>query len=185
MVISNEAIKRFLSLGHLNIVPLNADSIRPASVCLHLSEQILTFNTAHEPVDPTDETTYPPTESFLMTLDTGYDLAPNEFILAATSESIGLSKSLTGHLSNISGLARLGVTVALSTHVAPGFGELCARPLTLEIHNASRFFIRIKPGIRICHLILSEMVPPASIGYDEMFPKKYSGFMPIESQFSK
>lgn len=183
MALSNVAIKNMINQGDLKISPLAEDSIRPASICLHMSDKILIFPPQQTIIDPTNPDTYPSAKQLILSQEQGYNLAPNEFLLASTLESVGLSKKITGYISNISGLARLGVTVALSTHVAPGFGELAPRPLTLEIYNSSQFTIKIKPDIRICHLILHSATPPSSKGYDELFPKKYLAPPPTGSQF--
>lgn len=184
MVLSDKVIRERLAEGGLQIKPLIGDSIRPASICLHLSYRLLQLTRTNNPIDPTQPFSYPTTTELLLDKDKGYILSPKEFLLASTIESIKLPKDIAGYISNISGLARLGLSVALSTHVAPGFGERGPRPLTLELYNASRSPIRIRSGIRVCHLVLCNVDPPSTIGYDDLFPDKYRFNDPSESQFA-
>ncbi|MDP1594363.1 MAG: dCTP deaminase [Gallionella sp.] len=184
MVFSDLGIRRLIEQGLLKVVPFADSSIRPASICLHLSDDLLIFEGAKTVVDLDDSATFPNSRRISMSTTGNYELLPNQFLLGATKESIALSKQLVGHVSNISGLARLGISVALSTHIAPGFGESLSRPLTLEIYNASSSIIRLRPSIRICHLLISPVEPTASVGYDDMFPKKYINPSPGSSEYS-
>lgn len=140
--------------------------IRPASICLHLCPTIYMLAKREECVDVLDQSTYPELIAPPTHQEHAFILGPGDFALGATVEKIGLSTSLSGHISNISGLARLGLNTILSTHISPGFGEQNPRPITLEIHNISRSPIKLTFGMRICHLIISRTATTASIGYD-------------------
>lgn len=174
MIFSDLAIKALIAEDLFRISPFAEENIRPASICLLLGEELIIHAPPQGPIDLIDTTTFPTANNYRISDTQTYTLLPKQFILGITKERIGLSKSISGHISNISGLARLGLTVALSTHVCPGFGEKNPRPLTLEIINHCEFPIILRAGLRICHLLLSPTEPTSLNGYDEMFPGKYT-----------
>jgi len=185
MILSDIDIKKSIINGEFSIKHDNKLDIRSASICMHLSENITIPLRKQLEVDIRKQETYPKSKLEKINESNGHLLLPGDFLLGATIECISLSNSLTGQLSNISGLARLGLNTVLSTFVSPGFGANLARPLTLEIHNASNFPIRIFPGMRICHLLLMRLESQASNGYDQSNPDKYLTNAPQDSEFYK
>lgn len=183
MFCSDIDIEKLLDSRDLIVKPLMEDSLRPGSIIMHLSHNFRRFENSQKIIDPLNPSSFPKT--MLEVSPQGLILQPNELVLGATMENVALSKSILGHLSNISGLARLGLSVALSTHVAPGFGTSKPRPITLEIHNLSGSSIWLRPGMRVCHLIVGILATKTSLGYDEKFPKKYQDVGPGISEFSK
>ncbi len=181
-MLSDVAIKCFIDAGDVNIVSRSDINIRSASICLKLDDTIGIFSESSKEIDPDDSSTYPELNKVIINDD--FIIKPNQIILASTLEYIGLSNKISGHVSNISGLARLGLNVILSTHISPGFGWSEPRPITLEIHNVSSSPIVLRPNMRICHLILFELNPPASFGYDDAFPNKYRNNKASKSEYS-
>ncbi|MBD8120358.1 dCTP deaminase [Pseudomonas lutea] len=185
MILSDEDIARLMISGELVVDDKYMVEMQSASICLHLSDDIIVFLGAEsEEVDLRQAATYPATTEQKIE-PSGYVLQPDQFILGATKERIGLPNSISGHLSNISGLARLGLNTILSTHISPGFGTASPRPITLEIKNSSKFPIRIFSGMRICHLIFMSLLTQTSNGYDERNPGKYCSNSPQGSEFFK
>nr|WP_141233172.1 hypothetical protein [Pseudomonas sp. Irchel 3E19] len=168
--------------GSLCVTSEKELNIRPGSICLHLAAEVMVFEMPPKPVDLLQSITYPKLIGENI-LDEGYVLNPGHFILAGTMEKVGLSESIGGELSNLSGLARLGLNVLLSTHVAPGFGAKEPKAFTLEIHNVAPFPLVLRAGMRICHLILHKMSTSASIGYDELMADKYMSGAPSGSEY--
>jgi dCTP deaminase len=185
MTFSDKDINQAINNGNLIVLSKSELDIRSASICLHLSDKILSINTSTSEIDIRREETYPVTTATKIDPNNGYVLLPSEFLLGATVEKIALSNSISGHLSNISGLARLGLNSILSSFVSPGFGEGVARPITLELYNASKSPIRIYPGMRICHLLLSSLLTATEEGYDLKNPGKYMFNAPQGSEFYK
>ena len=74
--------------------------------------------------------------NFVDISESGYDLAPGEFILAHTEEAFHMPDwlSATFHLKSTSARSALGHLLAV--HIDPGFNN---STLTLEIHNVSRY----------------------------------------------
>jgi dCTP deaminase len=183
-MLSNSDIELLIIEGSLRIVSKESVTFRPGSICLHLASEVMVFDLPCQPVDLLNASTYPRLVSKKICDVDGYVLNPGGFLLAGTVEKVGLSEDVGGQLSNLSGLARLGLNVLLSTHVAPGFGSKEPKAFTLEIHNVSPFSLILKPGMRICHLILHRMNSSASVGYDELMVDKYTSGAPSGSEYT-
>lgn len=75
-----------------------------------------------------------------------YELAPGQFIIASTNETVKLPNDIAGRFEGKSSLGRLGLT----THVTAGFIDAGFEgQITLEMKNENRFPIRIKRGMKI------------------------------------
>ena len=83
----------------------------------------------------------------------GYSLSPGELILGITKEKVTLPENICGWLQSRSRFARIG----LMSHVtAPFICPGISNRQVLEIYNAGRQHILLKPGVKICQLILQE-----------------------------
>ena len=100
--------------GDLVIPELDPELIRPAAVSLRLGKGAYVL-ASHRPVDVTEPATYP--DLVPRPVDSGGCLVvhPGEVLLARTWERVGISERLAGLLDGTSDLARLGVSVVLST----------------------------------------------------------------------
>jgi dCTP deaminase len=173
MILSNVEIQRAIDEGRLRITP---DPIRTptvdspssmynsSSVDLRLAEHIsilgggpftfdlssgglagfLTQNSTHVSMDPAG----------------GYTLAPHRFILGQTLERIELpiqpdGRGLSARIEGRSSFARCGLLVHFT---APTVHAGFAGTLTLEMINLGPASITLKPGMRICQLILEEVL---------------------------
>jgi len=164
MMLSNIDIVRHIDQGLITISPLEQTLIRPASINLRLGTSFLLPET-DVTVDLKSRETFPK----YYELDANiFTLEPKKLVLANTHERIGLCRNVAGWLSNVSGLARLGLNVVGSNLVSPGFGEDEPTTLTLELYNFLDKPIKIYSGMRICHLVLFEVLTKSSIGYDEL-----------------
>jgi deoxycytidine triphosphate deaminase len=101
-------------------------------------------------------------------------LHPQEVVLGATLEYLGIPDDLSGQVITRSSYGRLGLLSATAVQVHPGFRGC----LTLELVNLSTIPITLTPGERIAQLILWKTgeVPPSST-------EKYT--YPIGPQFSR
>lgn len=91
--------------------------------------------------------------------DSGYVLAPGEFILAHTVELFNLPDNIACEFKLKSSAARIGLGHLLAGHCDPGWN---GSVLTLELHNVSRFHnIHLHPGDKIGQMIFHhvDMVP--------------------------
>jgi dCTP deaminase len=107
-----------------------------------------------------------------------YDLSPFQFVLGWTTQKIHLphSSRLCARVEGKSSLARLGLGVhvtAPTIHAGFGYNELDPkRPgasLQLEIWNVGPLPIELRPGMRICQLILEEVRERPTTGYRGQF----------------
>lgn len=185
MLLSDKDIARLISSGELKIQHNTIIDLKSASICLHLSNKLRVFSDKQYEIDIRLEETYPHSRSIEVDTITGYSINPGDFLLASTTEEISLPNSVAGVLSNISGLARLGLNTILSTYVSPGYGKNTPKPITLELHNISKSKIRIYPGMRICHLLLSSLQTNTTKGYDQLHPEKYITMAPQGSEYFK
>ena len=80
-------------------------------------------------------------------------IAPGEFMLARTAERIELpiTSRIAARVEGRSGLARLGLGVHVT---APTIHASFKGTITLELKNEGDLHIRLRPGLRVCQLIL-------------------------------
>ena len=109
MMLSNEDIKKALESKELVINPFSPAMIRAAGIVLHLGPGLLrprpgTVVDVKNKIAPTyDEIT--------ITEDKPYQLAPSEFVLAATYEKVTVGSKLGFFIEGRSTLARVGLTI--------------------------------------------------------------------------
>lgn len=176
MNLSSEDIKLAITSQEIIINNFDLVNLRPSSLCLTL-DRLFTFRWTDRVVDTNDSATYPKSDEFL-SFEDGYVLESNEFVLGFTKEEISINHKYQGSLSNISGLARLGLDTIASTHIASGFGMAYPKSLVLEIFNKSKQPIKLHKGMRICHLLLSEQITNSADGYDNLSKSKYGNNTP-------
>lgn len=156
MYLSDVTIKKCLASGTIEIVPkVKEEDIRPVGIRLHLDAKVL----VPEPgvVDPAN-----PTELAHRTVDLGAEaflLKPGDFILASTIEKIKTASDLLGFLDGRSTIARLGMTVHVSSFVVDGNHDN-ARTITLEIKNLGVHSIRLRKGDAVAQICFAQLTEP-------------------------
>jgi len=116
MILTRDVIRREIEAGRVVIDPFFADQVGPASIDLHLGDEIRVMHTGREPLPVTDEVDYR-TISEVRSLQTPYPLSPGETIHGITRERITLPGDIGGWLEGRSRFARLGLMI----HVTSGF----------------------------------------------------------------
>jgi dCTP deaminase len=81
-------------------------------------------------------------------------LHPNQLVLGATFEFIGLPRNISCYVIGRSSLGRAGLVIATATAVAPGFRGC----ITLEIANLGEVPLSLYPGMRVAQLVFHETV---------------------------
>lgn len=116
-------------------------------------------------------------ESITVEGDDCFVLNPNELILAATLEAIGLADHLVARVEGKSSLGRLGLLVhATAGFIDPGWPQA---PITLEISSVIGVPMKLYPGMPVAQLAF-ETVEPVATGYSG----KYVGQLaPTPSRF--
>ena len=165
MFLSDNQIRSLILDGTIVIEPFDERLVRPASICLRLGSEYLT-PAAKGAVDIASKDTYPQFELGRDGPEGSTVVPPRSWILASTLERIALPRTMAAWISNLSGLARLGLGVGLSSFVSPGFGEQGPSTLALEISNRLEVPIHLRPRMRICHLVFLRLEQEASRSYD-------------------
>ncbi len=178
-VLSNTELQNALSSGRLTIEPRPApgpgeegtpyDTI---SVDLRLSTEIsvprqglnLTFDLRERGLAKTLEAVYERRE----VPESGWILQPGQFILGTTIERVGLplgERCLAARIEGRSSLARTGLLVHFTAPtIHPGFEG----HITLEIINLGAIPLTLRPGMRLCQLIV-ETVEGSPVRADSQF----------------
>ncbi|MGL4727695.1 MAG: dCTP deaminase [Bosea sp. (in: a-proteobacteria)] len=98
----------------------------------------------------------------------GFDLKPQEMVLAWTAETIdlGTAAKLAARVEGKSSLARFGLAIHVT---APTIHAGFAGSIQLEIVNHGPVSVRLRAGMRICQLILEQTASVAERGYAGQF----------------
>ena len=96
------------------------------------------------------------------------ELNPGEFVLGWTMESVRFPRNLAARVEGKSSIARFGLSVH---QTAPTIHADFVGEIRLEIANVGPFLCRLKPGARICQLIIEELRTPAT----ESIPSQFQG----------
>lgn len=166
MILSDKDIITALNTGDLTISPFDQFLVRPASICLRLGQEFLLIE-ASDIIDVKEGKTLPSSKKVTCSIEEGILLPAKTLVLGRTLEKIAISRRMAGWLSTTSSLARLGLQVATSHYVSPGFGEAGLASLTLELYNTLDVAIRVYPQMCVCHLIVSLLANSSEQGYDQ------------------
>ena len=90
--------------------------------------------------------------------DEHLDLHPGKFVLASTLERVEMPLNLAARVEGKSSVARFGLSVH---QTAPTIHADFRGTIRLEISNIGPYVCRLKPGIRICQIIIEELKNPA------------------------
>ena len=149
MLLSDKSIKQELAQKRLKIEPLDASCIQPASVDLHLDEELLLFTGTTPFIDPARKDLANLLTKAKATQEQPYILKPNEFVLASTLEFIGLPEDIVAKLEGKSSLGRIGLLIhATAGFVDPGWQG----KLTIQLKNVGSLPIKLASPMKICQI---------------------------------
>ena len=150
-VLTRDAILNEIRLGRVRIDPLEEDQIGPASIDLHLGEELRVPDpAATDPVD-VSEATDPTSATLVVQLDRPYVLMPGKTVHGVTRERVRLPPDLCGWIEGRSHVARLGLMV----HVTAGFMHPGVdNHQVLEMSSVAPTPLVLHAGSRICQIIL-------------------------------
>ncbi len=150
MILTHDRILAEIAAGRLAIEPYDESMVGPASVDLHLGDEVRVLDREHREIDVRDDTDYR-CFSQVTRLDQPLALASGETVLGITRERLRLPPDICGWLEGRSRFARLGLTVHVTAgFVSPGVDNR----QVLEISNLSGRTLRVHPGTRICQIVL-------------------------------
>src|SRR4051812_17238944 len=122
-----------IALGPRLVTPFNPECVEPASIDLHLSDQLLVPDIHN--VTCVDLASAADFMKAVTIGSKGFILHPGEFVLGVTEETVTLPAHIVGKIEGKSSIGRLGLMV----HVTAGFVDPGFRgPLTLEMVNLLR-----------------------------------------------
>lgn len=173
MILSDVELISELGTGRLKIEPAPPpENFSGASVDLRLASTLLVMpQTAGVTVDPAqieDINEHLARSGDLKNLDQieSYDMAPGEFVIASTFETLTIPQHLMARVEGKSSLARSGLAVhQTAPTIQPGFEG----SLTLEMYNSGPFRVKLTPQMKVCQLIVERMGLPAVRGSTSQF----------------
>jgi dCTP deaminase len=150
MILTRDVILAEIAAGRLVIEPFEPDQVGPASIDLHLGDEIRVMAGGPDVVEVTEDADYR-TITRVQPLDRRYVLKPGETIHAITRERLRLPGDVAGWLEGRSRFARLGLMIHVTSgFVAPGV----ASRQVLEMSNVSGRSLAIHAGVRVCQIVL-------------------------------
>jgi dCTP deaminase len=150
MILTRDVILAEMAAGRVVIDPFTADQVGPASVDLHLGDEIRILDGGPPVIDVNDDADFRDV-SRVEALVAPYVLSPGATIHGITRERITLPDDVGGWLEGRSRFARLGLMI----HVTAGFvNPGVSNRQVLEISNVSNRPLAIHAGTRICQIVL-------------------------------
>jgi len=178
MMIDDE-IRRAINRNDIVLDPFCERLLGPCSIGLRLGDCAYRLE-SDRPVDVSDGSTYPDLREVEFDSEGLIPLSPGELLLVPTMERISLCDHYAGVIDGTSDLARLGISVALSALVAPGFGKSDPSVLTLELTSHSPSVINLLPEMRICKLMIYSLSGKPSRTHEDR-KSGYSGYDDVSS----
>lgn len=149
-VLTRDAILAELEAGRLRIEPLSADQVGPASVDLHLGDEIRIIERGAQPIPIREDADFRD-YTRVQRLNGPFVLQAGATIHGITRERITLPGNLCGFLEGRSRFARLGLMIHVtSAFVQPGVSNR----QVLEISNVAGRRLELHAGVRVCQLVL-------------------------------
>src|SRR4051794_27817780 len=150
MILTRDAILAEIARGRVVIEPMTPDQVGPASIDLHLSDEIRVMSDGPPVIDVNDQADFRTVTEVRPLIDP-YVLSPGETIHGITRERITLPGDIAGWLEGRSRFARLGLMI----HVTSGFVQPgVASHQGLEMSNVSGRTPGIPAGVRLLQIVL-------------------------------
>lgn len=149
-VLTRAEILKEISQGSIKIDPFDRGQVGPGSIDLHLGNEFRIFKKLRNACVVEDQITLEDLTDRIEVEDS-FTLMPGETVLGITKERIKLPANMCGWLEGRSRFARMGLVIHMTaSFVQPGIDNR----QVLEIGNLAPFPLVLKPGVRICQIIL-------------------------------
>jgi dCTP deaminase len=150
-VLTRGEILREIENGRLALAPFDPAQVGPASIDLHLGEELrVPAPNSAEPMHVTDDSD-PNHGTRLVRLESPYVLAPGQTAHGVTRERLRLAPNLCAWIEGRSRIARFGLAV----HVTSGFIHPGVdNHQVLELSNVSGRPLALHAGVRICQIVV-------------------------------
>jgi dCTP deaminase len=157
-VLTREEILKEISQGAVEIEPFEEGQVGPGSIDLHLGSEFRVFKKLRNACVVEDNISVEELTERLET-EESFTLMPGETVLGITQERIKLPANICGWLEGRSRFARMGLVIHMTAgFIQPGINNR----QVLEIGNLAPFPLVLKPGVRICQVILERTEGKAS-----------------------
>jgi dCTP deaminase len=157
-VLTKEEILKEIKQGTIQIKPFEKDQVGPGSIDLHLGKEFRVFKKLRNACVVEDSISVEDLTERLEA-EESFTLMPGETVLGITQERIKLPANICGWLEGRSRFARMGLVIHMTAgFVQPGIDNR----QVLEIGNLAPFPLVLKPGVRICQIILERTEGKAS-----------------------
>jgi dCTP deaminase len=173
VILSDRSIREALKDGRIVVEPVDASSIQPSSVDLHVDRYFRVFRNHTMGYIDVKQNQEDLTELVEIGEDDVFILHPGEFVLGSTAERVQLADDLVARLEGKSSLGRLGLLI----HSTAGFVDSGWNGhLTLELSNVANLPITLYPGMKIGQISFLQMTTPADNPYGSASTgSKYQG----------
>jgi dCTP deaminase len=149
-VLTREQILREIKQGTIEIEPFQEDQVGPGSIDLHLGNEFRVFKKLRNACIVEDSISVEELTERLEA-EESFTLMPGETVLGITRERVKLPSNICGWLEGRSRFARMGLVIHMTaSFIQPGINNR----QVLEIGNLAPFPLVLKPGVRICQIIL-------------------------------
>jgi len=149
---------RAIAAGTVEVDPFQPDQVGPGSIDLHLGNEFRVFKKLRNACVVEDAILLEEL-SERVEVEDSFTLMPGETVLGITLERVRLPGTICGWLEGRSRFARMGLVIHMTaSFVQPGVNNR----QVLEIGNLAPFPLVLKPGVRICQLILERTEGEAS-----------------------
>ncbi len=178
-MLSNVSIKKFFEAGDIVIDPWDDGMMGPARVTLHLGERLLIPN--RSAVIDVKNDKIPEYEEVSLTTENPFPLLPNQFVLGAIYEKIGLSEKIGMMVDGRNTISRLGLSIT-QTGMIVDTGQK-PKTMTLQIKNGGPNTVLLYPKMKFCRAVFFLLDPPATFRWDT--EGKYQANDPLRPIFKK
>lgn len=148
MIWNDIRLRQACNAGSPLITPFDDACVNPASIDLRLATSYRLAGNS----DWSNEIFIP---------ESGIELAPGQFVLCCTLETVRIPTSACAALYSKSSTGRMGLEHLHAGWVDPGF---CGQ-LTLEFKNVAPWPIRLLPRKRYMQLVVYDLIAPAGRSY--------------------
>ena len=157
MFLSHQTIKRYIDEGKIIIGPeFDKKDIRPVGVRIHLGKSILIPEAGQTvEIQSSTELKYKKVD---LTKEEFY-LEPGAFVLGATHETIQTPPDVLAILDGRSTLARLGVSMHISSCVIDG-ALGAPQVVVMEIKNVGNFRVSLQFKDPVAEFVFTELTEP-------------------------
>ena len=150
MIYSDATIRKKIHNGLIHIDPYIRDNVQPASVDVTLSNKFLEPKYSGAIINLDKPIRY---TEYIADKTNGFVLRSHSFVLASTAEYIKIPSNVTAWIEGRSSIGRAGLFIQNAGWIDPGFEG----SITLELFNASDFYIRLIPGTKVGQIIFAEL----------------------------